>query len=97
MSGSNPISREAVSVAVAEANQAIEAATNLAELRASRANSIGEHSPIAKLNAELKNIANEFKAEAGQLIGQARGQLNQAFAAKEAELFAVEERAKLAA
>jgi phenylalanyl-tRNA synthetase alpha chain len=97
MSGSNPISREAVSDAVAEANSAIESATTLADLRAARASSIGEHSPIAKLNAELKNIANEFKAEAGQLIGQARGQLNQAFAAKEAELFAVEERAKLAA
>jgi phenylalanyl-tRNA synthetase alpha chain len=97
MSGSNPISREAVSAAVAEANSAIESATTLADLRAARASSIGEHSPIAKLNAELKNIANEFKAEAGQLIGQARGQLNQAFAAKEAELFAVEERAKLAA
>ncbi|MEY4000494.1 MAG: hypothetical protein RLZZ626_849 [Actinomycetota bacterium] len=97
MSGSNPISREAVEAAVSEANIAIEAASTLAELRASRASSIGEHSPIAKLNAELKNIANEFKAEAGQLIGQARGQLNQAFAAKEAELFAVEERAKLAA
>ena len=42
-------------------------------------------------------MPNEFKAEAGALIGAARGRLNQAFAAREAELAEVEERAKLAA
>ncbi|MFM1785133.1 MAG: hypothetical protein RLZZ108_157, partial [Actinomycetota bacterium] len=96
MSG-NPINQSAVDPVVDAALAAINAAADLASLRNARQTTIGEQSEISKLNATIKNMPNEFKAEAGALIGAARGRLNQAFAAREAELAAVEERAKLAA
>jgi phenylalanyl-tRNA synthetase alpha chain len=97
MSAENPITQTAVDAAVAQALSLIAAATDLAGLKASRANSVGDQSEIAQLNGLVKNIPNEFKAAAGAMIGKARGQLNAAFATREAELFAVEEAAKLAA
>jgi phenylalanyl-tRNA synthetase alpha chain len=97
MSGLNPISDSSVAQVISDARAAINAALDLASLKAIRQTTIGEQSPIATLNAQLKTIAPEFKAEAGALIGKARGDINQAFSAKEAELFAIEGRAKLAA
>jgi len=95
MSG-NPINPAAVDAVVEAALVAIGAAEDLQSLRASRQATVGEQSDISQLNATIKNMPNEFKAEAGALIGAARGRLNAAFAAREAELAAVEERAKLA-
>lgn len=95
MSAENPISQKVVDQALADGLAAIAAATDLASLKSARQNTIGENSAVAKLNAQLKGIANEFKAEAGQLIGQARAELNQAFAAKEADFAKIEAAAKL--
>jgi len=97
MSAENPITNSAVDEAIAEAIAAISAAPDLAALKLARATTVGEQSSIAKLNSLVKNLSNEFKAEAGALIGKARGQLNAAFASREADLFAVEEARKLAA
>ena len=97
MSGSNPINDAAVAQVVSDALAAINSASDLASLKALRQSTIGEQSPIASLNAQLKSIDAAFKAEAGALIGKARGEINQAWSAKETEFFAVEERAKLAA
>mgnify|MGYP006268327759 FL=1 len=96
MSG-NPVNPAVVDKIVESALAAIEAATDIAALRASRQVTVGDQSDIAKLNATIKTMPNEFKAEAGALIGAARGRLNQAFAAREAELEAAAEKAKLAA
>ena len=96
MSG-NPINPSVVDPIVESALATIESASDLATLRAARATAVGEQSEISNLNATIKNMPNEFKAEAGALIGAARSRLNQAFAAREAELSAIEERAKLAA
>lgn len=96
MSAENPITNSAVDEAVAEAIAAISSAPDLAALKAARATTVGEQSSIARLNSLVKNLPNEFKAEAGALIGKARGQLNAAFASRETELFAVEEARKLA-
>lgn len=97
MSGSNPINDAAVAQVVSDALAAINSASDLASLKALRQSTVGEQSPIASLNAQLKSIDAAFKAEAGALIGKARGEINQAWSAKETEFFAVEERAKLAA
>ncbi|MFM6971534.1 MAG: phenylalanine--tRNA ligase subunit alpha [Rhodoluna sp.] len=97
MSAENPISHKAIDQAVAEGLAAISAATGLAALKAARQSTIGDNSAIAILNAQLKNIGHEFKAEAGQLIGKARGVLNEAFAAKESDFAKVEAAAKLSA
>mgnify|MGYP000160827341 FL=1 len=97
MSGSNPINDAAVAQVVSDALAAINSASDLASLKSLRQSTIGEQSPIASLNAQLKSIDAAFKAEAGALIGKARGEINQAWSAKETEFFAAEERAKLAA
>ncbi|MEY4367000.1 MAG: hypothetical protein RLZ28_415 [Actinomycetota bacterium] len=94
---SNPISSEAVEAATKVALELISAAADLAELKASRGAAVGDQSPISALNAQMGKIAPEFKAEAGQLVGQARAQLSAAYAAREDELHTAEETAKLAA
>ena len=86
MSESISINSSTVDQVVAEALAAITAATDIAALRTSRNATVGEQSPIAKLNAALKNLPHEEKAAAGALIGKARGELGAAFAAREAEL-----------
>jgi phenylalanyl-tRNA synthetase alpha chain len=97
MSESISINSSTVDPVVAEALAAIAAAGDIAALRAGRNATVGEQSPIAKLNAALKSLPNEEKAAAGALIGKARGELNAAFAARETELGKADELAKLAA
>jgi phenylalanyl-tRNA synthetase alpha chain len=96
MSDSNSINASTVEQIVGEALAAISAAPDLASLRASKNATVGEQSAIAKLNAALKNIANEDKAAAGALIGKARAQLNTAFSEREVQLAKEDEVAKLA-
>ncbi len=97
MSGSNPINSGVVDPLVESALAGIAAAADLASLLAARSSLIGEASEISQLNASIKNMPNEFKAEAGALLGAARGKLNGAFAARETELAAIAEAAALAA
>ena len=97
MTSENPISAARVDALVSEALAAIAAAENLATLKQVRAAVLGEQSEIVALNAQLGKLPAEFKAEAGKVVGQARGAINQAYAAAEATLFVAEERAKLAA
>jgi phenylalanyl-tRNA synthetase alpha chain len=97
MSEAISINQQAVDGIVAEASSAIASAADLAELKSLRARVVGDQSAISALNAQLRDLPNDQKASAGAIIGKARGELNGAYAAREAELFAVEERAKLAA
>ncbi len=94
----NPaITPQAVESAVADALAAIAAATDTAALRAARAVHVAEGSPLAVLNASMRQVAPEDKAAFGKLIGQGRGQVTQALAAKEAELAEAETAARLEA
>lgn len=97
MSGSNPINSGVVDPLVEAALAGIAAAGDLSALLEARSSLVGETSEVAKLNASIKNMPNEFKAEAGAILGAARGKLNAAFAAREAELAAVADTLKLAA
>ena len=97
MSGSNPINSGVVDPLVESALAGIIGAADLAALLEARSSLVGETSEISKLNASIKNMPNEFKAEAGAILGAARGRLNAAFAAREAELAAVADALKLAA
>ena len=83
--------------AVADALAAIEAASSTAELKAARAAHAGEASPLAQLNAQLRNVPNDQKAAAGKLVGQARGRVTQALAAREETLAESEAAAQLEA
>jgi phenylalanyl-tRNA synthetase alpha chain len=91
-----PITEQAAAEAVAQAIQAITAASNSAELRAARTSFTGESSPLARMNGGLRDVPNDQKAALGKLVGQARGQVNAALAAREAEVLAAEENARLA-
>ena len=92
-----PITPEAVAEATEAALTAIAAAADSAALKQVRAAHTGEASPLAKLNAQLRNVPNERKAEFGKLVGQARGRVTQAFAAREAEIAEAETAARLEA
>ena len=91
------ITPEAVESAVAAALAAIAAASDTAELKAARAAHTAEGSALAALNAGMRHVAPEDKAAFGKLIGQARGEVNQALAAREEELVAAETAARLEA
>ncbi|HEY4270133.1 MAG TPA: phenylalanine--tRNA ligase subunit alpha [Galbitalea sp.] len=97
MSETTPISEQAAADSVAEAVAAITAATNSAELRAARTAFTGEASPLARMNASLRDVPGDQKAALGKIVGQARGRVNAALAAREAEVVAAEEGARLAA
>jgi len=91
------ISEATVGAAVDAALAAIAAAADSAGLKLVKAQHLGEASPLAKLNATLRDVAPADKAVFGKLVGQARGRANQAFSAREAELFVAEETERLAA
>ena len=97
MSEPTPITEPAVTAAVEAALAAIDSAATMADLRAVRAAHLGEASPLAALNAEMKNVPPADRAASGKLIGGSRGRVNGAFGAREAELAVAEEKAKLAA
>lgn len=91
------ITPEVVSAAVDAALAAIVEASDSASLKDARIHHSGEKSPLAQLNAQLKNVPTELKAELGKIVGQARATVNQAFQAREAEILANEEAARLEA
>ncbi|MCK3770159.1 phenylalanine--tRNA ligase subunit alpha [Microbacterium aerolatum] len=97
MSDAPEITPEAVESAVAAALEAIGAAATTAELKAARAAHVAEGSPLAVLNASMRQVAPEHKATFGKLIGQGRGQVTKALDAKEAELAEAETAARLEA
>jgi phenylalanyl-tRNA synthetase alpha chain len=86
-----------VSAAVEAALAAIAAANDSAALKTVRAEHTGEASPLARLNALMRSVPGDQKAAAGKLLGQARGAVAQAFAARETAITAAEVAAQLAA
>jgi len=91
-----PITEAAVTQAADAAIAAISSASTVTELRAARAEHVGEASPLAKFNASLKSIPAEDRAAAGKLIGQARARVAEALTAREVDLAAAEEAERLA-
>ncbi|WP_066042950.1 phenylalanine--tRNA ligase subunit alpha [Herbiconiux solani] len=90
------ITEQAVNDAVDAALAALETAADSATLRAVRSEHAGENSPLAAFNAAIKSLPGDQKAAAGKLVGQARARVNQAIAARETEVVALEEQARLA-
>lgn len=97
MSDQSLITPEAVDAAVADALAAIASAASTADLKAARSAHSAEGSPLAQLNAQLRNVPNDQKAALGKLVGQARGRVSQALIAREEVLSEVETNAKLEA
>lgn len=97
MSETNPITQEAADAAVAGALVAFTAATSVAQLKQARNEHSGDSSPIAQLNAQMRQVPKEEKAATGKLMGQARGRIEGAYQARETELALAEAQAMLAA
>ena len=75
MSDPTPISEKAVAEAVDAALAAIADAADSAALKAARSAHAGEHSPLAQLNALLRDVPADQKAASGKLVGEARGKV----------------------
>ena len=69
-----------------EALAAIGTAADLAALKQVRLDHAGDRSPLALANREIGALPPQARKEAGQRIGQARGAVNQAIAARQAVL-----------
>jgi len=97
VSNATALDESTVESAVVDALAAIEAAATAAELKAARIAHTGESSPLARLNARIRELAPADKPAAGKLMGAARGRVNTALTAREAELERTEQAARLEA
>ena len=89
------ISPQQLADVVAHALAAIDGATTGDELKQVRTQFVADGSPISVINSTLRDVPADEKAEAGKIVGQARGEINQAFAAREAVIVQAEEHARL--
>ena len=83
-----PTDEAGIEHAVAAALAAIAAAGDLDELKGVRLAHAGDRSPLAQTNRALADLPKTERAAPGRLIGQSRGRVNAAIAAREAELVA---------
>ncbi len=91
----SPLDAEHVEAMVAEALAAFAGATTVAELKAARLAHAGDRSPIALANREIGALPPQARKDAGARIGQARGRINGALKAREAEISDAELAARL--
>ena len=87
-SGAPAASPGAIQAAVTAALDAIKAASTVADLAQAKVQHIGEHAPLTLANRSIGALAPSERKQAGLLIGQARAQVTQAFAAREADVAA---------
>jgi phenylalanyl-tRNA synthetase alpha chain len=95
VSAETSITESAVNSAVDAAIESFASASTAAELKAARSAHTGESSALAKLNGSLRDAPNDQKAALGKLVGQARARVNEALAAREADVLVAEEAARL--
>lgn len=82
----DPRDESSVQAAVDAAEAAFEAATTLDELKAAKIEHMGDKSPLALANRAIGGLDKTEKAAAGKVVGQSRGRVNKAFAARQAAL-----------
>lgn len=90
----NPLDADAVGRALDDALAAVAAAGDLDALKSARLAHTGERSPLALANRAIGGLAPADKAVAGKALGQARGRLTAAIAARE-EVLAAERDARV--
>lgn len=77
---------EAINAAIEAALAAFDAASTLDDLKAARTAHMGDKSPLALANREIGALPPAAKADAGKRVGQARGRVNKAHAARQQHL-----------
>ncbi len=85
MSEINP---DKIAQLIAEAEGLLNSAEDIEQLKSLRSQIIGDDSELTKLNASIKDLPNDQKAEAGKLVGQAKGKISSRYAEVEAKLAA---------
>ncbi|SDU85181.1 phenylalanyl-tRNA synthetase, alpha subunit [Microlunatus sagamiharensis] len=85
-----PLNADEVEAMVAAAQAAFAEATSTADLKAARLAHAGDRSPIALANREIGALPPQARKDAGARIGRARGAINAALKAREAEVVAAE-------
>jgi phenylalanyl-tRNA synthetase alpha chain len=91
------LSPESLAEYAGAAQAAFAAAGSVAELKQARIDHLGDRSPIALANREIGALPPQARKDAGQRVGKARGEISQAFTAREAEVAAAELAASLVA
>jgi phenylalanyl-tRNA synthetase alpha chain len=81
-----PLKAEQVEAMREAALAAIESAGSLEELKQVRLDHAGDRSPLALANREIGALPPQARKEAGQRVGQARGAVNKALAARQVVL-----------
>ncbi len=81
-----PLGAEQVAAMRDEALAAVAMAADLDELKVVRTQHAGDRSPLALANREIGALPPQARKDAGQRVGQARGALQQALAARQATL-----------
>jgi len=81
-----PLQAEQVEAARDAALAAVEQAGDLEALKQVRIDHAGDRSPLALANREIGALPPQARKEAGQRVGQARGAVNKAIAARQAVL-----------
>ncbi|GAB3529245.1 phenylalanine--tRNA ligase subunit alpha [Arthrobacter monumenti] len=76
----NPLDETSVNTAVDQALAAIAAAADLESLKAVRLAHTGDKSPLSLANRAIGTLSKDQKANAGKLMGAARGRVNKALA-----------------
>lgn len=92
---SSQLTEQSVSQALEESLAELATVQSAQDLRSLKSKLVGESSPISRLNALIKDLPSDQKANAGKLVGSARAELNAAFEAKESELEALERKEQL--
>jgi phenylalanyl-tRNA synthetase alpha chain len=80
------LQQETIEAAVAAALAAFQAAATLDALKSARLAHAGDRSALALANREIGALPPAAKAAAGQRVGKARAEVNQALAARQGEL-----------
>lgn len=91
------VSESVINDAVTAALEAIGAASSTEELKSVRSAHLGDDAPITIAGRSMREVPKERKAEAGKIVGQAKGQVTKALAEREAQLAQQEELAALEA
>ncbi|GAB2595298.1 phenylalanine--tRNA ligase subunit alpha [Pseudactinotalea suaedae] len=91
----SPLDADGVAAALEAALAAVGGAADLDDLKQVRIAHTGERSPLALANRAIGGLAAADKATAGKLVGQARGRLNGAIAARQSQLEAQRDAAVL--
>lgn len=86
-----PLKADEVEAMREAAVAAIGAAADLEALKAVRLEHVGDRSPLALANREIGALPPQARKDAGQRVGQARGAVNKALAARQVELEAEHE------